>query len=235
MNDFINYVITYDSTFNARISGASPEEIADLERLVDHPLPEKYKQFLALMGHSDDELALAYQGSTDITAVREYYAGLIEGEETPPPSNCIVIGTGDISVGQICLELGHSEEPRVVFAMDKIITGLYAETLEKLLFRRAFSKFRLRLLPESGIYTSAGPQLLFKASEKVARQLNFTPQWFSDEAVFCGENINAGVFIEQYQRKGIWIRIAAESRVEVERTGRFFMNEVGVSFYQWLA
>lgn len=235
MDNFFNYVKRFDNNFKTRIVGASFSEIAQLETLLGRPLPDYYKQFLLYMGHSDRELSLAYQGSTDIAEVIKYYEFLVkygEEEEWPPPADCILIGTGDVSVGDICLQMDQSEEPRVVFAMEGDMIGLYAETLEKLLFRNAFVKYRLRLLPKSGVYRSGPLERVFDPARSVAVKLNFVLQWFSDGAGICGERADAAILIEQYQETGIWICIAAQDKREVERIGNVFVNQLGVSFYR---
>jgi hypothetical protein len=231
MADLVDYVSLYDPAFATRISGANPKEIAALESLVGQPLPGQYKQFLSLLGHSDDEFALASQGSTDIDVIIEYYTDVLRGEETPPPPDCIVIGAGDISAGDTCLQLHGAQEPKVVGSMDGVVIRLYAETLEKLLFRSAFNKFRLGMMLESGIYTGADKNPMLKTASEIALRLNFKERWFSDKVAFCGESENAGIFMSQYQSRGIWIHICAGNRAAVEKIGDPFQRELGVKLF----
>jgi SMI1/KNR4 family protein SUKH-1 len=234
MADIVDYVSRYDPAFISHISGADAKEIATLESLVGSPLPAQYKQFLHLFGRSDDVFALASQGSTNIDVIINHYTDILKGEETPPPPNCIVIGTGDSSVGDVCLQLQGANEPKVVFAMDGEVIEPYAETLEKLLFRLAFNKYRLRMLPDSGIYAGADKNPMLKAAVDIALRLNFKESWFSDEVAFCGESESAGILMTQYQWRGIWIRIGAGNRAAVEKIGDSFQRELGVKFSHWL-
>jgi hypothetical protein len=234
MADLVEYVSLYDPDFATRISGADEDEIETLEVLVGQPLPEQYKQFLSLLGHSNDEFTLAYYGSTDIGEIIEYYADFRAGEVGPPPLNCVVIGYGDISVGNICLQFQDTQEPKVIFAVGKKVLGIYAGSLEKLLFRKAFIRHRLKIMPYSGVYISNDSNPLFKAASEIALRSGFTQRWFSDDAAFCGEREGAGIFIEQYQGRGIWIRICGGSQGEVKKIGDAFQRELGVEFSHWV-
>jgi hypothetical protein len=75
---------------------------------------------------------------------------------------------------------------------------------------------------------------MFKAASEIAIRLNFKAHWFSDDAAFCGEKEGAGIFLEEYQGSGLWIRIGANSQAEVKKIGDAFQREIDVKFSHWM-
>lgn len=228
MEAFLDYVSQFDKDFRKRIRGATHEEIAHLEKLYGSQLPDLYKRFLLAMGHSNRELALAYQGSTDIDQIIGYYKYAGTDEEYPPPPNSLIIGTGDISVGDICLLFKRQKEPSVFFCQEGELTHLYSESLQKLLYRCAFSAHKLKLFPVKKIFTGDPKDKLIQTAHEILSAMGFDLQWFSDEIAICAERPGAAVFIEKYEHTGIWINISAQNYENADQIGNTFTRRMEI-------
>ena len=105
INDLIDYICRSDLDFQARIEGATADEIGKLEHLIARPFPETYKRFLSFMGHNDGGLNIGIDSSTDIRDVIDQYENYILIGEDTVPSNCISVGVVGVSIDKICLQL----------------------------------------------------------------------------------------------------------------------------------
>src|SRR5437016_2302712 len=144
MEDFIQYVSQFDPDFASRIRGASAEEINTFERLVGLSLPPVYREFLSRMGHDSGGIDIAFEGTTRITEVMDYYQDLVLTGKVTAPRNCIVMGIGSPPTEDIALQLAPDGACPVFFASGGELLHLYGDSLEKVLFRGAFADFRMK-------------------------------------------------------------------------------------------
>ncbi|OJH38570.1 hypothetical protein [Cystobacter ferrugineus] len=234
---FIALASQWNPGFSERIRGATTQEILELTHLVGHPLSEAHEAFLRHMGHKDGGLALAMEGTTDISVVIDYYRACSSDDEPFPP-DCIVIGTGRLS-GDVCLESIRGREERVVFTEGEEIVGLYAESLIGLLYRHAFSAFRMGAMPFSAFYAASfegvGRKQVLDTAGRMSLSLGFQKEWFSDGVVFCGEQKNVLMTITQYEGEGVGAVVAARSEAEVEQVGNALKSGLGLDFKKWLS
>lgn len=188
-----------DSTYRNRIKSAKPHEIAVLERIAGIALPPFYRGYLSAMGHDDAGLELAFAGTTEIDAIFGYYKEIAADESYAPPEGCLVIGTGDFSIGEILLCPWRDGAPRVMFSIDGEVTGLYAESLEKLLFRTGFSLHDLTGRSCVMRYLVSQVEDSKPVLGRVAQTSGFERLWFSDEIVYCASKGDLVIGITQYQ------------------------------------
>jgi hypothetical protein len=227
MRTFVDYAASFDPAFPSRIRGASPQEIADLEAEAGHPLPDAYRAFLSLMGHGADQLVGGAEVRTDVSELIEFYGENVASGEDQVPDDCIVIGVGGVAVEQVLLEYNH---PGRVFEGDSGEKhSLWADSLEKLLYKRVYMRYRPKQLPFSGIFTSAVGDPMMDAALNAAILLGFAPQWFSDSISFCGEAPGAVLILNQFGGQGFSMRIAAKEREQVEVVSRSIVQATGPS------
>jgi hypothetical protein len=231
MEEFIARASQWDPGFPARIRGATAREIQALARLTGIPLPGVYEAFLARMGHGDGNLDVGMDGTTDISAMIDYYRdSLSEGGWFPP--HCIAIGTGRIA-SDICLEIVPTGEPRVVFTEGNKVFGLYSESLMGLLFRNAFLGFRLYTRPSHAFYASSYAALgwmnRMDDARRVIRELGFDEEWFSDSICVCAERGDTAIGMTQFEKEGMGVSIGSQDASEIVRIGDVLKKQLGLS------
>ncbi|KYF69766.1 SMI1/KNR4 family protein [Sorangium cellulosum] len=207
MKSFIEYASRFDPVMPSRIRGATQEEIKKLESISGHTLPPDYRDYLALMGHGDDRIISGYGIRTDITNVILFYEENIATGEDSVPDDCIIIGIGGVSVEQIYLE--HQRPGRVFDSADGQKHGMWSDSLEKLLHKQAYMRYRPKQLPCSASYATSNPRRAIDAARTEALRMGFEPQWFSDPITFCGEKSETVLIINQFEHQGLWLRVAA--------------------------
>jgi hypothetical protein len=233
INEFLEFVAAYDRQFPSVIRGASADSIARLQSLVRTPLPGGYREFLSRMGENDGDLRIAFLGTTNVRRIIEYYAEVGRGESDPPPANCILIGTGDISAGDVCLETRNVGEARVVRVLDAEIEGLYAESLEKLLYRTAFLKYEFERRARAGFYIGQQSADFVASATQAAMAAGYRAEWFSDAVVFCGRRDDIVLNITQYEGSPGAIIIGGGTAEQVEAAGKVFEDAGLARFDQW--
>lgn len=228
MEHLIRYASQFEPTFASRIRGASGEEIDTLERLTGFPLPPIYRAFLSSMGHENGELEIAFEGTTRINDVIDYYQKLVRTGKVTVPPNCLVIGIGSPPTEDIAMQLGSEGAAPLFFAEDGELLQLYGDSLETVLFRLAFATFRLSLFPIGASYDNNSAVRQRELADAVAAEIGFERQWFSDSIEFCGEARGAAVIMNQYHHHALAIRITAESEAAIESIGSAFARRLGV-------
>ena len=202
MRPFIEYVSRYQPSFGSTLRGASQSEIATLASTAQAVLPASYQEFLAVMGHGDGGLRLTFDGSTDISDVIRRYESFAKTGRAAAPPNCILIGLGTLAMEGLCMWLLRGREPSIVFTRDGRVTGLYAESLEKLLYRTAFLKFGIKQFPCATYLASLPPARISETATTIALESGFRTLWFSDPIAFCGEKPGAAIVVNQYDGEG---------------------------------
>jgi hypothetical protein len=235
MDELVNFVSRYQPDFPAAIQGASPEEVAELGRLTGMALPSTYIDYLSWMGRDDGGFDVGGGSTTQIGTLIEYYVESMEFQIQDIPPNCLVIAVGGGGTFELSLEYQSEIEYPVLFTSGSTIKGRCADSLEKLLFRHAFVKYRLRAWPRSAIYWGGDgdDDNSLKRAWEVARSLGFERQWYSDQIGFCGEGDGSAVAIERILDRPVWMRIAAQHSAEIETLGAAFARRCGMVFQQW--
>jgi hypothetical protein len=237
MEHYLAYMASFDPGFPARIRGATGEQIAELERLAAMPLPHSYRAFLERMGLNDGGLHIAFEGTTAITEILDYYRTEVLTGERKLPRESLLIGVGAISIPDIALDCRGPGEPPVVFTDGDQFAGLYAKSLEKLLFQTAFAKYRLAVYPWEATYSSSyneiGKRHLTDVACSVAQACGLQRAGFSDRIACCAEKSDVAAYISQYEGQGIAVAIAGQDRHEVSRIGSEMVRQVGVRLVEW--
>lgn len=225
MQKFIEYVYQFDSEFPNKIKAALPSEIMVLEELVGVPLPQIYKNFLLYMGRSEGGLRITLDGTTCIQNIIEFYEELINPGDLKTPKGCIVIGLSAYeSEEQYVLDWEISQE-KIYLTHEDSIQLLYASSLESLLYRRAFSQFKLKTLSESEFLTNENTNWQLDQASQLAVKEGFNKLWFSDDVAFCGEKQDVSIVISQYEDRGLNMAIKANSKGSIAQVSRLFRNK----------
>jgi hypothetical protein len=229
LDNLIKYVKEFNPDFDSQIEGASAAEIAALEEFAGR-LPDSYRAFLGRMGHGEDGLDITFGGTTDITEITDHYKKLIVTGIRQMPSNCVLMGIGNFRVEYIYLDASESPNPRVVFTEGGRVSQLYAETLEKLLFRIAFMKFRLKAFEFSAFCSGSNPQSLLNSAKGFAGKMGFAGLEFSDSVTFCGSKTGAAIAINQFEGDGIAVIVGASSETDAQNIAKLFADKFDLSF-----
>jgi hypothetical protein len=232
MKAFIAYVSQYDPVFVSEIEAASPEEIATYEKRARYPVPEIFRSYLACMGRRNGKIEFNWDGWYDIRQLISYYDDGISENEDIAPDNCIVIGRGGLS-DDVGLLVGGKDEGQVVFINDMTrVAGFCAETFEKLLYKCAFTRYRLRAFPHHAYYNSSyqsvGGEFIVPQASAEAEQSGFGKQWFSDKILFCGEREGLAIAFGQKEGDGAFLTVSGNNMQEVEKAGEIFTRKFGI-------
>jgi hypothetical protein len=229
MDKFIQYSNRYNPEFESQIVGANSAEIDKLEELTGRRLPSVYRNFLARMGHGEGGLDITFGGTTDLTKITDHYKeSIVTGNHKLPP-NAVLMGLGNFNIEYIYLDAGDSANPRVVFTENARISRLYAETLEKLLFRLAFMKFRLKAFEFSGFCTGSNPQNLLGSAKGLAEKMGFTELGFSDSVAFCGSKNDAAIAINQFEGDGLAVIVGTQTPADAQIIPKLFADRFDLS------
>ncbi len=189
MEQLIRYVAQFDPQFPQRIRGASAQEIARLEQLVGFPLPPTYRAFLEAMGQDMGGLELFVQDTSCISDVIEYYQRWVLTGQIKLPLNGIVFWFPDLPHHDLMLQSGDgNSEPRVYQIEDGEMRGPYADSLEQLLFQRAFVKYLLSPLPYKRWYSNERRTEQLQQTATLIRSLGAHIHTFSDSFTLCVES-----------------------------------------------
>src|SRR5262249_49078847 len=115
-----------------------------LETLARCVLPAGYREFLLTMGEDAGGLQFSNDDAMTIGEMIQYYEERERGEAAVP-LNCVVIAWGGAGYDEQQLSLAcHPANGSPVFVSNGAqIVGVYADSLDGLLFRRAFEQYRV--------------------------------------------------------------------------------------------
>jgi hypothetical protein len=240
MEEFIEYVSKYNPDFKNCIRGATTEEIEKLESYAGYSLPDSYRNYLRLMGNEACGIKLSNDGTSNIKDILEQYEEYNSSEFRGIPQECILVGLGGLTP-DICLRLDKDEEPNLVcitnseFA-DSEIEYLYSESLEKLIYQKAFIIYRSKKFLHRSYYGSSfndiGRKYMLPFASQLAQAIGFDRLWFSDAIQFCGQKEGAGIYITQFEQEGITVAICADKLSDIQQVGSEFIKGLGVTPYK---
>lgn len=232
IENLISYVEKYQPGFSTTLRGATEAEIARLAKFSPQPLPAFYQSYLRRMGQEYRDFNLSVDSTSKIEDLLEFYE--VEYAADPEddwfPANCFLIGLGGVEP-DTCLEFLPAKPPRVVFTEGNEILGLYAATLENLVFITAFQVYRVKAFEHSYFLTSSyhsiGSRRVLTEASNLARALGFERLWFSDAITFCGEQPHASISLTQFEGKhGLAVMIRAHEREYAEQLAQMFSKEL---------
>lgn len=244
MDRFIEYVSRFVPDFASKVQGASPEEIATLQRAVKRALPDSYKEFLARMGRRTGGISLGYDATSEIGEVILFHTG--RGRATPP--DCVAIGVGDVL--DVCLHLPPAGGERVLASDGALAYAILAESLPKLLFQYAFRNHEIRSFPHvaaamvdqmvARTYAAEKGGSMRDAARPLALELGFQPEWFTDEYSFCGRQDGGAIFVMQLQQQGknvsdmgLAVVVGASTEEQAQRAAAPFRDRLGLKPYTY--
>lgn len=189
----VDYAAEDKPDFRGRLKGASPGDVARLEAFAGIPLPGSYRSFLERMGEDAGGLKLQAGCRTEPAPVLAAYERVRENPTIIIPNGTILIGVG--MLGELVLDARKAREPEVCLAADGEVVNRVSESLEKLLFRRAFLA-RVAGKPHRAALEgqSAGPRLLEAVAQ--LRAAGFETLWFSERDVILAQSREALVRLQ---------------------------------------
>src|SRR5262249_36090215 len=156
--------------------------------------------------------------------------------EAGAPANCVVIAWGGAGYDeqQLSMTCDPAEGRRVLVSNADQIVGTYADSLNGLLFRRAFEQYRILSQRARGVFVGKTTQAGLVEAAALAERLGFHGQPFSDSAAYCGEREDGLLLVmDQLPHRGLSIRIAGKTKGAVRDAGAPFELELAVSYAHW--
>jgi hypothetical protein len=240
MEKLIAYAAQFEPDFPRRIRGSSRADIAALAGLVGQPLPPEYESFLGYLGESDGGLKLAFDGSTALPDIMDFYREYVQTGDVTLPPGCLAIGADGMTGEAICLQTSGLEvsggalpppgtiagKARVVFTGEGQVRGGYAASLEGLLYRTVYMKFRYPLMKHQKLFL--GNLGGFAAAQATAQRLGFKPEPFSDSFVYCGERPGELLILIQYEGQPLTLHFACADAAAFDQVDSLVHQEFGL-------
>jgi hypothetical protein len=219
---FIRFVERYRPSFGRAVRGATPDELRTFDelalQLTGNRLPSVYHAFLARAGGSQIRFWNSEDASLGVGDLIEFYRGLLEEGETPPPRS-VIVGVGGHPYGELAIvcEPNACEDGGVFVADCDRLCERLSDSFEKWLFQRAFAHFAPTSLAYGEKYAGDARPHLARIAEWAAAQ-RFAPYDFSDSLNFCAERSDGAVVVAtQLTGGGLALGVAA-SRLDALRS-----------------
>ncbi|MDC0712058.1 SMI1/KNR4 family protein [Stigmatella sp. ncwal1] len=174
MKELIELLSQYDPSYPRHLRGVSSEELAELERLVGRPLPERLRGFLRLMGRESGDW-LSAEVRVRFDAIWQFY---LEKERHRLSPRYIFIAAREQSPDRTyfcdCGLLAEAEDCQVVYVRQGMALhrgGSFAfsfPSLKDMLFREAFQSKRMAILPYRAVLRPADRTADYGAAETAA-------------------------------------------------------------------
>lgn len=170
--------------------GASGAELVALMSLCRYPLPTFYVGYQRRFGHSDGELDLFGDASTDIATLLDYYRHFEKENYESLPDNGVVIGS-DTVIGHLMLVYPDDDsplEPVVAYGDpddSRVVAKTLAESFTRYVYNRAFSHFRFAYDSVTYVNLLGLRQNSTPAVITAALRRGFIAYWFSDTYTCC--------------------------------------------------
>ena len=207
MNNFIQYILQFDKFFLDKVQGATSHEISQLEKQTGQKLPLFYKKFLTLMGHNTGDLKIAWECNFNILYLLDIYE-----DQLGIPEKYIVIAYGGMTIEELYIECIEKEEDGPIFFLEEEsnLPIIYADSLEKLLFRTVFIRYEWPLFPYK-IDLNEGIKNKSTIEKLAIEKLGYHKQWFSDSVTFCGYKDNSAIIVSQFEGERCCVSISAKN------------------------
>jgi hypothetical protein len=238
MRALLEYISRYDPEFIDTLTGASGEQIGQLEDILDRRLPSVHRGFLECMGQSVGRLVL-YEGVMDptIEPLLEYYT---EGDWHPPYREYVLFAMDTGPQGSdLFLDCRKSPNDPVVIRGEPspdfpLQARLKHASLSDALFSAALTSIRMPLLPyRASLYATTAWTERFKGKgllllQDICIRLGFERLPFGAEWSPSYERGDA--VIDAYEAPGFLpsFEIVASNQKEVDRLAEIFKDNLGL-------
>jgi hypothetical protein len=230
--DLVDYVEHFDPDVREHLEGASPEEIAELERLSGLPLPDSYRAYLEAMGRSSGGILYDFKAHLDIGEVLELYR---DSDPSDRPEGCLMIGRGIMGMfEELSLRPMPEGEPQVVRSDDDQIGPPIARSFPRLLLQQAFLRYELGTYPVRQEYGLQRKLHTLQRVQRAATAVKFAPYWFSDGYNFCGWAEGAAVGARQLQGAPGWLIVGGVDSEVTARLSDALDHALGMRFQKKL-
>lgn len=234
IDNFVQFLDSFAPGIARQLVGAQAREIDDLEALVGAALPEVYRGYLLATGRSPSVLPLFEDADSRIERLLDHYRNVILTGEQPAPANAVLVAVSGRTFAEACLELGAADG-RVLATLNSKVSGVYADSFTKLLFKTAFLRYRPNQLKKSAIYFGT---TLTPALEKIrgmSQLFDFSQEWFSDSVNLCLDRKDAALVAQQFVGGYCWARVAADREQTIETIGAVLEQQCQMQFNQWFS
>lgn len=235
LDDLVDYAASFDPTIRERLVPASPEDLAELERLAGAPAPANYRRFLERMGADPSAITGEFKARLELGEVLDLY------RDTPPkerPSDAFLIGFGVMSVyPELALRPFPNDpggEPQLVTSDGREIVDPIARSFPRWLLQQAFVQFELGAYPVRQRYGLERGKHTMERAQRAATAAGFAPYWFSDGYTLCGWAEGAGLAVHMLQGGSGWLVVGGVDAGRAARLGEILDAALGLQFQQKL-
>jgi len=225
IDELCRAVATVDPGFPEAVQPAPPEDVARLTALVGRELPERYKQFLSVMGSYDGGLFYLERCDMRIGSVIAYCERQKLAGRAVDPDRCIPIGIG-ADFGGFCLTLveGTTEPAIALFEALEPDEIVFPE-LPVLVFAKAF----LFEMAATGRRLTIG-EIPGETADSLARKLietGFDKEWYSFGNNFYLRHGGGGLVISARDPRRPTVELGGRDETSLARTLSGLRSVVG--------
>lgn len=235
LDDLVDYAASFDPTIPERLVPATPEDLAELERLAGAPIPASYRLFLERMGGDPTPITDEFRARLELSEVLDLY------RDTPPderPAGAFLIGFGVMSVyPELALRPLASDpggEPQLVTSDEAEVVDAIARSFPRWLLQQTFLRFELEAYPVRQRYGLSRGRHTLERAKKAATEAGFAPYWFSDGYTFCGWAEGAGLAVHMLPGGSGWLVVGGVDAGRAARLGETLDAALGLQFQEKL-
>ena len=246
LKEFISLVERYDPSYSRKIQGARTAEILQLEELAGHPLPSRYREFLALIGKSMGGLEL--EGvDFRIERITDFY----QSGEWVPPAGYILFGMHEedpyLDYYLECSNERTQDCPIVrfpsegEFSKEKYFYPL-DPSLNDFLLSLAFSEKRMERFNLQRVFIPAssrkeqGPDIIKSSAalastiDERAKKLGFERVAESSTVYRFYDQESAALYVRYEEASGSFgLTVGAQRKRDLERIGDILSNKTSLT------
>ncbi|MCF2506294.1 hypothetical protein L0663_23065 [Dyadobacter sp. CY107] len=214
MRSVIQYGLLFDRSFAEKIKGASKSDVWQLQNLTKTSLSSQHIEFLLTMGIDCNDLVASPDIRTNIHEIINFYhENILTGEEEIP-NNYSLFGVGGGAIDHLLI---NRTSNGIFVINDNIDVGKqWSATLEKLLFRHVFARYRHLKAKQSMVFVNS--EVMHHHLSKcdpILGKFGLVKLWFSDAISISAESNNRALQIVKDEGSGWWVRVSAEDELVI--------------------
>lgn len=227
LDSLIEYVSRYDSEFATRIVGFHPRRVEAFETMIGVCLPPAYRQYLLTMAKDTGGLPLFFEASPNLETLIDTYRRLAEYGIGRLPEGHILVASGGLGPEQFLLQIA-GDHPGALFAFSGTeVYGRYADSLESLLYTKAFAVFRARAFATKQLYRAGDLRPRLAAVRELSRLCGFQLEPYSDSLAICATRDDCLLLARQFKNEPCWLQLYFNEQAAIDS----FLNCLLAAFH----
>ncbi|WP_026632411.1 hypothetical protein [Dyadobacter alkalitolerans] len=214
MRSVIKYGLLFDKSFAEKIEGAGRLDVMRLEDVAQTSLSSQHIEFLLTMGIKCNDLIASPDIRTNVYDIIDFYHENIRTGEEEIPYNHLLFGVGGGSIDHILINRATNG----IFVIKNAISAgrQWSASLEKLLFRNVFARYRHLETKRSMVFVNSNftSHDLGKC-DATLEKFGLGKLWFSDTVSLSAESNNRALQIVKFEGSGWWVRVSAENELVI--------------------